>query len=102
MHDKILCIVQTVNVCVLCEPVSGVCGQDQVLLEHGLPVCFRKFVTNVSWEHVVNTWLYDGLFLISQHICMPILYEFVLQCLLLQLRVHIKPHLDLSFCLQVW
>jgi len=54
LHDEILCIMQIVNVCVLCEPVSGVCEQKQVLFEHALPSCFRKFVMCVCWEHFVN------------------------------------------------
>ena len=45
---------QIVNVCVLFEPVSGVFEQEQVLFEHALPSCFRKFVMYVSWEHFVN------------------------------------------------
>lgn len=54
LHDKIMCIMQIVNVCALFEPVSGVCEQEQVLSEHALPSSFRKFVMYVSWEHFVN------------------------------------------------
>jgi len=54
LRDNILCIMQIVNVCVLWKTVGGVCEQEQVLVEHALPSCFRKFVMYVSWEHFVN------------------------------------------------
>jgi hypothetical protein len=58
LHDKILCMMQIVNVCVLCEPVCGVCEREQVLLEHGLPACFWQLVMYVSWEHFCNCNLF--------------------------------------------
>jgi len=47
------------------------------------------------------TWLYEGHFLMSQHVCMPILYEF---CPPVSVTVECtyEPHLDLRLCLQVW
>ena len=60
LHDKILCIMRIVNVCVLFEPVSGVCEQEQVLFEHALPSCLGNLLCIDLWCILLTLWMYDG------------------------------------------